>query len=173
MLTNSDAILFGFIALIIAEVILFVKKVPLARNFLIGSFILYISLIFSITLFPIVFQEIGFDYEYNFVPFKTIIASLKSFSTYSLLTLVGNIVMLLPFGFYVSASSKYSAAKGIVIILSFAFFIETMQLVIGLIIGYRYRCVDIDDFILNSIGGILGLIIYKKIPQKLKLFFSE
>jgi glycopeptide antibiotics resistance protein len=33
-----------------------------------------------------------------------------------------------------------------------------MQFVIGRVIGYYYRIIDIDDIILNVFGGIVGYI---------------
>ncbi len=98
MLIISEAILFCFIALVVVEIVLIIKKVPIARNFVILTFGLYITLVLSITLFPIIYQEIGYDYEYNFIPFKSILSSIQNFSVYSLMTLAGNAVLLAPFG---------------------------------------------------------------------------
>ena len=36
-----------------------------------------------------------------------------------------------------------------------------MQFIISIILGYNYKVVDIDDIILNTIGGIIGYILYK------------
>ena len=36
-----------------------------------------------------------------------------------------------------------------------------MQFIISIILGYNYKVVDIDDIILNIMGGIIGYILYK------------
>lgn len=46
--------------------------------------------------------------------------------------------------------------------------IELVQFIIGLLIGYNYRCVDIDDVILNSLGGIIILLVFERIIKRVK-----
>lgn len=45
-----------------------------------------------------------------------------------------------------------------------------MQFIIGMLIGYNYRSVDIDDVILNTVGGLISVLvidyIFKKLPSK-------
>lgn len=53
-------------------------------------------------------------------------------------------------------------------IVLFSVCIELVQFIIGLLIGYNYRCVDIDDVILNSIGGIIILLIFEGIIKQVK-----
>ena len=50
----------------------------------------------------------------------------------------------------------------------FSVSIETIQFIIGMLIGYNYRCIDIDDVILNTAGGILSVILFDLIFGKLK-----
>ena len=45
--------------------------------------------------------------------------------------------------------------------LLFPLVIELLQFIIGFAIGYNYRSVDIDDFILNALGGYLGILFSK------------
>ena len=53
-------------------------------------------------------------------------------------------------------------------IVLFSVCIELVQFIIGLLIGYNYRCVDIDDVILNSLGGIIILLIFERIIKQVK-----
>lgn len=53
-------------------------------------------------------------------------------------------------------------------IVLFSVCIELMQFIIGLLIGYNYRCVDIDDVILNSLGGIIMLLVFERIIKRVK-----
>ena len=68
---------------------------------------------------------------------------------------LGNIILFLPYGFFVSyyldLKKPYSA---FLLIMLVSISIETTQLLIG-------RIFDIDDIILNIIGGMLGYLIYK------------
>ncbi|UKI23157.1 MAG: VanZ family protein [Anaerotruncus sp.] len=50
----------------------------------------------------------------------------------------------------------------------FSVCIELVQFIIGLLIGYNYRCVDIDDVILNSLGGIIILLVFERIIKRVK-----
>ncbi|MFC0561696.1 VanZ family protein [Halalkalibacter alkalisediminis] len=106
----------------------------------------------------------------NFVPFKTISTYIEALSSGSMnrdipiKNLVGNLIMFLPMGIYLpylikrtNKVSKFSIAMIIVL-----FVIEVIQLVT------RRGSFDIDDFILNMLGALLGFGIWKmKFVQKL------
>lgn len=101
----------------------------------------------------------------NLIPFRTIRSFFLTFTLDAfLINIVGNIVMFLPWGFGVVLLWKKNQSLGRVIALSFLLtaFIETSQLFIG-------RSVDVDDLILNFIGGCAGAVLYfvirKKFPQ--------
>ena len=67
---------------------------------------------------------------------------------------VGNILMFLPFGFFVSYYLKANkVGYPLVLTLIVSLTIELVQLKIG-------RVFDIDDVILNVIGGFCGFLIY-------------
>ncbi len=169
MLTESDAIIFGIIALLIVEIVLFIKKNSHKHKVLIGLFVLYIILAFSITLFPIPFQESGVSgYTHNFIPLKSIISSFNAGFRPMLYSVVGNIIITMPFGFLITMLRKDKKfLSSLIFIVGFSLLIELLQLAIGAGIGYWYRNVDVDDLLLNTIGGIIGWGIYKITPQKL------
>ena len=80
--------------------------------------------------------------------------------------ILGNVLLFLPFGFFVGYFTKVNKIS-VVFLITFiiSLSIETTQLAIG-------RVFDVDDVILNVLGGILGFILYKIlskiIPEKLK-----
>ena len=173
MLTASDAYLFGFIILIIAEIFLLIKKVPFKRNFLFATLIIYIVLVLSVTIFPIPFQIDGYDFEYNFIPTASIISEFSFGLSSAIRTVGGNILMLVPFGVLLPLISKNkSFLNALIFSAVFSVSIEILQFIIGLLIGYRYRQVDIDDLLLNILGAVIGYLIYKIIPKKLKALFE-
>ena len=73
----------------------------------------------------------------------------------------GNIIMFMPIGFFTALLWKLSNKKVIAIGFFFSLLIESCQL-------FLTRGTDIDDLILNTIGTILGLLLYKIIDKKFK-----
>ncbi len=170
MLTETDAIIFGILALLVVEIVLFIKRIGFKRKILIGLFVIYITLAISVTLFPIPFQESYISgYIHNFIPLKSIISSFNAGLRPMLSSVVGNIIITMPFGFLITMLRKNkSFLSTLVFIIAFSLLIELLQLVIGAFIGYWYRNVDVDDLLLNTIGGIIGWAIYKITPKKLR-----
>lgn len=98
----------------------------------------------------------------NFYPFRTI----KSYIKYSgfghaLLNILGNVIIFLPFGLLLpEISKKFRNLFNIFFItLLTSLFIEFTQFFIG-------RSVDIDDVILNVVGGVSGFLLWKKFLSK-------
>lgn len=92
----------------------------------------------------------------NFVPFRTIRSYLRHASGSNIMVnIVGNIVMFIPWGMGLPLLwKKYrSFWKMIFMSLILPILIEFCQLFIG-------RSVDVDDVILNFIGGMLGALCY-------------
>ena len=79
-------------------------------------------------------------------------------------------VMFVPFGFFVSYFLKLEKVYSITLItLLTSFTIEITQLVIG-------RVFDVDDLLLNLIGGIVGYLLYElihKVRIKLPNFLKK
>lgn len=69
--------------------------------------------------------------------------------------------MFMPIGFILPLLYKISGKKVILLGLLFSLFIETSQL-------FLQRGTDIDDLMLNSLGVVLGLLIYKLVDKKKK-----
>lgn len=105
--------------------------------------------------------QVQAGYAYNLVPFKEI----RRFIVYRgkvgmvsfFLNIVGNVAGFMPFGFFLPIVSRRSRRWYNTVLLSFVFSlcIETAQLVL------KVGSFDVDDMILNTLGGILGFILYK------------
>ena len=116
-----------------------------------------IRLLFA-SYFVILFYIVTFrDKNYgtnNFILFKEIFRY-KITSKLFIRNVIGNILLFVPFGMFISYYVKKT--KLYIIILSsilLSLLIETTQSTIG-------RTFDVDDILLNLIGGIIGFIIYK------------
>ena len=124
------------------------------KKFLLHRELIYlISIIYLLCLFHVVtFQDVNYGAS-NFVPFKEIFR--YSFGSPKFIrNVIGNIMLFIPFGFlssYLLKNRKFSVVTILTLIASLT--IETVQYYIG-------RVFDIDDIILNLVGGIVGFLIY-------------
>lgn len=104
--------------------------------------------------------QVSAEYHYNLRPFKEIIRFVKYYKTIgvtsALLNLVGNVIGFLPFGFFVPTLFKRARRWYIVLLFSmeFSIIIELLQLI------NKVGSCDVDDVILNTLGGLLGYFCY-------------
>ena len=112
-------------------------------------FMLYILCLFQV----VTFQDDTSWASNNFIPFQEILRY-KISSRLFVKNVLGNMIMFLPFGFFVS---YYLKVEKIHLPLALTFIasvsIELVQLAIG-------RVFDVDDIILNLLGGSIGFFIY-------------
>ena len=128
-------------------------------------FIGYLVFLAYFLFFSEDFGRTRIDYGYNLVPLREI----RRFFLYShivgvqafFLNIVGNVVGFMPFGFFLPVISRRSRLWYNTVLLSFLFSlsIETIQLV------FRVGSFDVDDMILNTLGGILGFVCYKIVQR--------
>ena len=123
--------------------------------------------IYILCLFQVVtFQDDVTWATNNFIPFKEIMRY-NITSRLFFKNVLGNMFMFLPFGFFVSyylKSEKLTLPVFLILIASIS--IEVVQLLIG-------RVFDVDDIILNILGGLMGYGLYaiiRKIGEKLPSF---
>ncbi len=124
------------------------------------KFILYeelLSLIFVIYLlmfFQIVTYQDVISYGNNFIPFKEL--TRYQFGTKLFFkNIIGNILLLVPYGFFASYYLRLEKKRSaLILVFVVSISIEIVQLVIG-------RCFDVDDILLNMVGGMTGYFIYK------------
>ncbi|WP_042351526.1 VanZ family protein [Bacillus massiliigorillae] len=114
----------------------------------------------------------------NMIPFHSIkeyIMVDNGFGEYRLvdMNIWGNVLMFIPIGIYILVHSKnLSLTKCILLIIGSSIFIEVMQFI------FARGATDIDDVILNTLGGVFGIGIYKifakilKTDEKIKMAIS-
>lgn len=126
--------------------------------------------IYILCLFQVVtFQDDTSWATNNFIPFKEIMRY-NITSRLFFKNVLGNMIMFLPFGFFVSyylKSEKLTLPLFLILIASIS--IEVVQLSIG-------RVFDVDDIILNILGGLMGYglyFIFKKIGEHLPSFTKK
>lgn len=129
------------------------------------SFILYILCLFQV----VTFQDVVNWSSNNFVPFQEILRY-DIGSRLFFRNVLGNMILFLPYGFFASFYLKLKKVSSVFFLTLIASVsIETMQLAIG-------RVFDVDDIILNLLGGIIGFGIYyilDKIGHKLPNAFHK
>ena len=118
------------------------------------SFIIYILCLFQV----VTFQDTTSIGSNNFVPFQEIFR--YSFgSRLFLKNVFGNLLLFLPFGYFVSVYLKSSKPYEIIVLTLIASIsIESTQMMIG-------RVFDVDDILLNLLGGTLGYYFYYYIQK--------
>ncbi|MGG4091027.1 VanZ family protein [Paenibacillus lautus] len=97
------------------------------------------------------------EFSYNLVPFSTMASYFPIRSLASLINIVGNIAVFVPFGMLIPVVFRIRYVKMLGFFLVGLFVLEMAQLI------SRRGSLDVDDFILNSVGvtigyGLLGVI---------------
>ena len=126
-------------------------------------------IVYLLVLFQLVTSQDLMGGGTNLTPFKEIFRY-KLMSTSFIKQVIGNIILFIPLGYFVSYYCKLKGFVGITIVsILSSVTIEIVQHFIG-------RSVDIDDIKLNDTGGIIGFIFYKlfkKINEKLPNFMKK
>jgi glycopeptide antibiotics resistance protein len=135
-------------------------------------FVCYVLFIIYFLLFSEWYGRTGemSEYRYNLVLFKEI----RRFILYRdilgwravFLNIFGNVLAFMPFGFFLPVIWVRTRHWYITVLLSFAMslLVETMQLV------GKVGSFDVDDLILNTLGGVIGYLLFwicNKIRRKI------
>lgn len=160
-----------FLPFYIAFLIYKIKQgTPLGILILNSLFFFYIVAILAVTLFPIPIEDrsdyinAGIELNNNFIPLSSIYEIVSDRPFYVILRQIGgNLILLLPLGFFVPLlwKNRRTFWKAFQVGLLTTLSIESLQLFISYLLGYTYKIFDVDDLILNSLGFILGLILFK------------
>ena len=125
------------------------KKFVFYREFIMLCFIMYILLLYYI----VTFQDNNYGTN-NFIPFREIFRYHYT-SRLFIKNVLGNILLFIPFGVFVT---RFIKTKNILPAMIITFLvscsIEYAQIRIG-------RTADVDDIILNVLGGMIGALTYK------------
>lgn len=94
----------------------------------------------------------------NLVPFREISRSLHSLGYNNFVNLIGNVTIFMPLGMMLGIMLNHERKPGMRILVCSCFLslgLETAQLL------FMIGQFDVDDILLNSLGGIVGFMIYR------------
>lgn len=160
-------------------------SINILRVLIIYSFILYLLIIYFLVILPLPkYSSVQTNIKdmVRLIPFSFISDIIRetSFRINDLSTYLKaltepcfyvvffNILMTMPFGIYMHYYFKCSLKKTIVISFLLSLFFELTQLT-GLYFIYKgpYRLFDVDDLILNTLGGALGYLTFNLLEKYL------
>ena len=160
VVTGSLLMLVVFLFYIPIFFLLRKKNIPLLKQM---SWVCFVGIIFVILVATGLFDLLlggryAFNPPYHFlnlVPFSWVRETWAMGFLAMISQVIGNIIMFVPLGFllpfvFKSCKSPYKTLMGVA---TFSFSIEFIQYFIG-------RSADIDDLILNTLGGMLGFGVY-------------
>lgn len=142
------------------------KREGIKTFVLYGVFVCYIILLIKVLLLSrVALSELfsGQNMVYrsiNIIPFRSIMeyftASSETVKTFSFGNVIGNILIFIPLGLYLPLMKKDKrAAISLLFVFIVSFSVEVVQGILGI------GTADIDDVILNSLGGWIGILGYK------------
>lgn len=147
------------------------KKITKLKFIYIMLLGIYIANLINFTFFPFPFQTYLIDImiqdnlglKHNLIPFKDLLDGIKTgYIVIPTLQLIKNIILFIPLGFLIPLIYSGIKTKKIILIgFLTSLSIETIQFLLGQIIGYNYRSFDINDLITNTLGTLIGILIYK------------
>ncbi|MGP7815672.1 VanZ family protein [Niallia sp. 01092] len=121
-------------------------------------FLTYLLLLVYLLFFSAYRQSVHGQLTYNFIPFKGIMDEWRMIDAFQITMLTnnlfGNILAFMPLGFFIPLLFNASFVRTIILSFLLSCFIELLQLLF-----YIGVC-DINDTILNAIGGGVGYCIY-------------
>ncbi|MFZ3579654.1 VanZ family protein [Virgibacillus sp. DJP39] len=156
-------------------ILMFLKKKlkkPIMYLVFFTIFYIYLCSLLSYTQFPIIMdqnmrEEMGQTIlrQGNLIPFNPDHFAIKT----SLL----NVLLTIPFGFGLPFIIKTNFKRIVISGILVGFFLETLQLIIFLFIGYTFRLVDVNDIIFNFSGVVIGYFIFKRFMILFKLLIHK
>ena len=129
-------------------------------------FIFYILFLLKLLLFSrVLFSDLfsiqrAQDRSINLIPFNSIKGYIFSGSgtmqNFSFANVIGNIVVFIPLGTYLALFKKNrNVLINLLVIFIMSFFVEIVQGILAI------GSADIDDIILNCLGGLIGILGYR------------
>jgi glycopeptide antibiotics resistance protein len=133
-----------------------------------GKLVFFIYAIYTLFLIAITLLKgnVVVDSPYNFIPFKSILGFSEVNGSIKALNIVANLLMFLPLGIILCFGNK----KGFNSLLTVTYTslgIELFQFI------FKKGIFDIDDIILNTLGGLLGILLFKYFLSPLSNKFIE
>lgn len=131
-----------------------------------AGFVLFFLYLMALAYFLFFAEALGRSaegraYAYNLEPFKEILRfwnNRKTLGTLAVvLNLAGNVVAFMPFGAILPVINRHTRGFFHIGLLSLelSFIMECLQLI------FRVGSFDVDDLILNTLGGVLGFLAFR------------
>jgi glycopeptide antibiotics resistance protein len=133
------------------------------KRLLFVLFLLYLMMLCYFLFFSEFFgrSEMTQEYRYNLHLFREIARFTEYRQTVGyhifFINVYGNVLAFMPLGFFLPALCGMRE-KGVLVVLCcfvFSLTVEVLQLV------SRLGCFDVDDLFLNTLGGLLGYLVYR------------
>ena len=153
-------------AILIGMVVMFANKKTGIREFFLDQlFIFYIICVIRLVFFPLpdASQIAAMNgYTGRYIPFAFVADIIRDKTVESVLQVVFNVIMTIPFGAYLTIRFKMNLKEIVAVSFGFSLFIEIGQLT-GLFFVYpgSYRFFDVDDLMMNTLGGFIGTVATK------------
>ena len=151
--------------IIIAAFFVFMTRSQIRLLYFIGIqvLVLYLICLIEVVLFPLPSPEqiaALHSYEGQFIPFNFVLDIAEDKSIKSILQVLFNVFMTVPFGFFFKFFVNLKRRNIIIMTFLLSLVIELAQLT-GLFFAYpgSYRLFDVDDLIMNTLGGFLGTVL--------------
>lgn len=144
------------------------NKERIKTVFLYGVFIFYMLFLFKllllsrVSIFDLFNSQRTFHRSVNLIPFhsidKYIFSNSATIKKFTFANVVGNIIIFIPLGTYLSLFKNDKR------VITNSLFIFVVSLSIEIIQGlFGLGASDIDDIILNCLGGLVGILGYKSL----------
>lgn len=132
-----------------------------------GILLYGVAVFYLFLLLVILFRTSHPERALNLLPFHAIVDYMAGGSrvlqSFAFINLVGNIVIFVPLGVYLTMFSRSkTVCKNLLAVFVFSLIVEIIQYTFKLGIG------DIDDIILNCLGGFIGIGIYQLLLRALR-----
>lgn len=118
-------------------------------------FALYVVFLLKLLLFS---RTPGSERSINLIPFASVADYLFSGSAgtkrFAFANLAGNVLLFIPLGAYLALLTRMTVARTMLVVASVSVAVEIIQGVFAL------GASDIDDVILNCLGGFLGILLF-------------
>ncbi len=128
------------------------------------AWVLFIIYMVALVYFLFFSEQMGRtpsdEYKYSLEPFKEIRRYLTYIDQlglwYVFLNLAGNVMAFVPFGFVLPVITRYRKFYQVFFLsMEFSLIVEILQLV------SKVGSFDVDDILLNTLGGVLGYLAYQ------------
>lgn len=120
-------------------------------------------IIYLVFLVSIVFFKAGvYHRQYNFIPLLNLFKHQNVNNNIFIINIISNIFMFIPLGIVALLFTKNKIFNSLQVFLYTSLFIELIQFI------FKRGVFDIDDIILNTIGGFIGVYLTYKFLSKAK-----